>query len=143
MSFFSRVDKIASTLASLGGPKSEGDVNRKLLRFLTDDCETEQRTLLYRDEMTRAEIENIVRQRYLRLSVSKGKNAEQALFSSGVARGGRGCGRGGSRGGGRGSNRNNGRSRNNESVNAGTSEGSEGSNKSSHPQANNASNRAR
>ena len=31
MSFFSRVDKITSTLASLGVPKSEGDMNQKLV----------------------------------------------------------------------------------------------------------------
>ena len=61
MTFFSRVDMIANTLASLGVPKSEGDINRKLVRVLTDDYEVEQRTLLYRDEITRALIENIVR----------------------------------------------------------------------------------
>ena len=102
-------------------PKSEGDVNRKLVRVLTDEYEIEQRTVLYRDYITRLEIKNIVRQRHLRLSVSQGKNVGQALFSSGVARGGRGGGRGGSRGGGRGSNRNNGGWRNKASVNAGTS----------------------
>ena len=90
MKFFSRVDKIASTLASLGVPKSESDVNRKLVRVLMDDYEIEQRTLLYRDEITRAEIDNIARQRYLRLLVSKGKNVGQAPFSGGVTRGGRG-----------------------------------------------------
>ena len=127
MIVFTRVDKIASTLASLGVPKSEGDENRKLVRVLTDDYEIEQRTLLYRDEITRADVENIVRQRYLRLPLSKGKNVGQALFSGGVARGGCGDGRGGSRDGGRGSNRNNSRSRNKGLANAGASEGSEGS----------------
>ena len=56
MRFFSRVDKIVSTLDSLGGPKSEGDENRKLVRVLTAYYEMEQRTLLYRDEVSRAEI---------------------------------------------------------------------------------------
>ena len=127
MKFFGRVDKIVGILTSLGVPKSVDDVNRKLVRVLTDDYEIEQRTLLYRDEITRAEIENIVRQRHLRLPVSKGKNVGQALFSNGAARGGRGGGRGGSHGGGRG-NRNNGRSRNKGSANASASQGSEGSN---------------
>ena len=127
MKFFSRVDKIVGTLASLGVPKSEGEVNRKLVRVLTADYEIEQRTLLYRDEITRAEIESIVRQRHLRLPVPKGKNVGQALFSNGTARGGRGGGRGGNRGGGRGSNRNNVRSRNKGSANADASQGSEGS----------------
>ena len=69
MIFFSRVDKIVGTLASLGVPKSEGDVNRKLARVLAADYDIEQRTLLYRDEITRAEIESIVRERHLRLPV--------------------------------------------------------------------------
>ena len=86
MEFFSRGDNIASTLASLGVLESEGDVNRKLVRVLTDDYENEQRTLLYRDEIKRAEIDNIFRQRNLRLPVLKGKNVGQALFSSGVTR---------------------------------------------------------
>ena len=71
---FSRVDTIASTLASLGVPISEGDVNRKFVRVLTHEYEIEQRAPLYRDELTRPEIDNIVRQRYLIRSVSKGKN---------------------------------------------------------------------
>ena len=67
--------------------------------------------------------------------MSKGKNVKQALFSSGVARGGRGGGRGGSRFGGRGSNRNNSRSRNKGTANVGTSEGSEGSEGRNNPPA--------
>ena len=51
LKFFSRVDEIVSSLASLGVPKSEGDVNPKLVRVLTADYEIEQRTLLYRDEI--------------------------------------------------------------------------------------------
>ena len=50
MQFFSRVNKIVGTLASLGVPKSEGDVNRKLVQVLTADYGIEQRMLLYRDE---------------------------------------------------------------------------------------------
>ena len=88
--FFSRVDKIVGTLASLSVPKSEGDVNRKLVRVLTANYEIEQRTRLYRDEITRAEIESIVRQRHLRLLVLKGKDVGQALFSNGASRRGRG-----------------------------------------------------
>ena len=41
MKFFSRVDKIVGTLASLGVPKSEGEVNRKLVRVLTAEYEIE------------------------------------------------------------------------------------------------------
>ena len=65
MKFFSRVDKIVGILTSLGVQKSVGDVNRKLVVVLTSDYEMERRTLLHRDEISRAEIENIVRQRHL------------------------------------------------------------------------------
>ena len=58
-------------------PTSESDVKRKLVKVLTDGYGIEQRTLLYRDEITRAEIENIVRQRYLIIPVSKRKNVKQ------------------------------------------------------------------
>ena len=81
MEFLSRADKIVRTLASQGMPKSEGDVNQTLVRVLTADCETELRTLLYRDELRRAEIENIVRQRHRRLPVTGG-NEGQALWTS-------------------------------------------------------------
>lgn len=76
----------SSTLASFGVPKSEGHVDRKMVRVLTDDFEIEQRTLLYRDEINRAEIEHIVKQRHLRLAVSTGGNVGQTLLTSGSGR---------------------------------------------------------
>ena len=84
------VDKIVGILASLGVQKSVGDVNRKLVRVLTSDYEMEQRTLLYRNEISRAEIENVVRQRRLRLPVLTGGNVGQALWTSGHDNGGSG-----------------------------------------------------
>ena len=60
---------------------------------LTSDYEMEERTILYHEDVTRAEIESITRQRHLRLPASKGKNVGQALFSNGATRGGR-AGRG-------------------------------------------------
>ena len=45
----------------LGVLKYVGEVNRKLIRVLITDYDMEQITLLYRDEISRAEIENIVR----------------------------------------------------------------------------------
>ncbi|CAM9954547.1 unnamed protein product, partial [Laminaria digitata] len=94
MKCFSRVDKIVGILGSLGEEESVGDVNQKLVRVLTHDYEMEQRTLLYRDDVNREDIESIVRQRHLRLPVTKGRNVGQALFSNGAAQGGRGGGRG-------------------------------------------------
>ena len=60
---------------------------------LTPDYEMEERTILYLEGVTRAEIESIVRQRYLRLPASKDENVGQTLFSKRAVRGGR-AGRG-------------------------------------------------
>ena len=92
MKFFDRIDKTVGVLASLGVAKTVADVNRKIIMRLTSDNEKEERTILYREDVTRAEIE-IIRQRHLRLPASKSKNVGQALFSKGLARGGR-AGRG-------------------------------------------------
>ena len=62
MKFFSLEDKIVGTLDSLGEPKSEGDVHRKFVRVMTVDYKIEQHALLCRDEISRADIVNIVRQ---------------------------------------------------------------------------------
>ena len=48
---------------------------------------------MYREDIIRAEIESVIRQRHLRFPASKGKNVGQALFSSGATRGDR-AGRG-------------------------------------------------
>ena len=64
MRFFARVDKIVRVLGSLGVHLPTEDVNLKIVEVLTDDYEFEQRTILYRDNIARAEIEAIVRQRY-------------------------------------------------------------------------------
>ena len=61
MRFFARVDKIVGVLGSLGVYLPVEDVNLKVAEVLSDDYEFEQRTILYRDDITRAEIEAIVR----------------------------------------------------------------------------------
>ena len=88
MKYFGRIDKIVGVLASLGVAKTVADVNREIIMTLTSDYEMEERTTLYREDVTRSEIESIIRQRHLRLPASKGKNVGQALFSNGAARGG-------------------------------------------------------
>ena len=93
MKYFGRIYKIVGVLASLGVVKSATDVNRKIIMTLTSDYEIEERTILYREDVTRAEIESIIRQRYLRLPAPKGNGVGQALFLNGAARGGR-AGRG-------------------------------------------------
>ena len=93
MKYFCRMDKIVGVLASLGVVKTVADVNRKIIMTLTSDYEMEKRTILYREDVTRAEIEIVIRQWYLRLPALKTKNVGQALFSNGAARGGR-AGRG-------------------------------------------------
>ena len=62
MRFFARVDKIVGVLGSLGVHLLTEDVNLKIVEVLTDDHELEQCTILYKDYITRAEIEAIVRQ---------------------------------------------------------------------------------
>ena len=93
MKNFSGIDKIVGVLASLGVVKSVADVNRKIIMTLTSYYEIEERIILYREDVTRAEIESIIRQLYLHLPATKGKDVSQALFSTGAARGGR-AGRG-------------------------------------------------
>ena len=136
MRFFSRVDKVVGIQASLRVQKSIGDVNRQLVRVLTSDYEMKQRSLLYRDEINRAKIENIVRQRHLGLPVSTGGNVGQALWTNGEDNGGSGRNRNNrkTRNSNNSSNRRdrnnsiNGSDRNNSSNN---SNGSNGSNNSS------------
>ena len=93
MKYFGRIDKIVGVLASLVVVKSVADVNRKIITTVTSDYEIEQRTIFYREDVTRAEIESIIRQRYLRLPAPKSKGVGQALFKNDAARGGR-AGRG-------------------------------------------------
>ena len=80
-------------LASLGVAKTVADFNHKIIMTLTSDYEIEERTISYREDVTRAEIESTIRQRHLRLPASMGKNVGQDLFSNEATRGGR-AGRG-------------------------------------------------
>ena len=57
--------------------------------MLTVDLEFEQRTMLYKDNITRADIEAIVRQRYTIMSrntSTKNRNVGQALVANKPAR---------------------------------------------------------
>ena len=58
--YFGRIDEIVEVLASLGVAKTVADVNRKIIMPLTSDYEMEERTILYREDVTRAEIESII-----------------------------------------------------------------------------------
>ena len=59
--------KIVGVLISLGVHMPVQDVNLKIVEVLTSDYEYEQRTILYKDDITRGEIEAIVRQRYMHI----------------------------------------------------------------------------
>ena len=74
MKFFAREDKIVGVLGSLGVHLPVKGVNLKIVEVLETNCEFEQRTILYRDNIARAEIEAIVRQRYNIMSRSTSKN---------------------------------------------------------------------
>lgn len=54
MKHFGRIDKIVQVLASLGVVKSVADVNYKIILTLTSDYEMEERTIVYREDVTRA-----------------------------------------------------------------------------------------
>ena len=89
MRFFARVDKIVGVLGSLGVHLPTEDVNLKIVEVLTDDYEFEQRTILYRENITRAEIEAIVRQRHTIMSrgaSTKVRNVGQALIANKLGR---------------------------------------------------------
>ena len=60
MKFFDRIDKTVGVLASLGVAKTVVDANREIIMTLTSDYEMEERTILYREDVTRAEIESII-----------------------------------------------------------------------------------
>ena len=68
MKFFAHVDKIVGVLISLGVHMPVQDVNLKIVEVLTSEYEYEQRIILYKDDITRGEIEAIVRQRYMHIS---------------------------------------------------------------------------
>ena len=80
MKYSGRINKIVGVLASLGVAKTVADVNRKIVITLTSDYEMGERTILYRVDVTRAEIESIIRQRHFRLPAPKGQNVGQALL---------------------------------------------------------------
>lgn len=68
--------KIVKTLACLGMPKPEGDATKNVSRVLTDDYEIEQRALLYRDKISRADIGKCFRQTHPKLPVLKISGSE-------------------------------------------------------------------
>ena len=72
--FSARVDKVVGVSRSLGVCFAVGDVNLRRVEVLTYDYEFEQRTIWYKDDITRAEIEAIVRQRYT--IMSRGANTK-------------------------------------------------------------------
>ena len=85
MRFFARVDKVVGVLGSLGVHMPVEDANLKIVEVLTDEYEFEQRTILYKDNITRAEIEAIVRQRYTIMSrgaSTRVRNVGQALVAN-------------------------------------------------------------
>lgn len=79
MQYFDRIDIIVGVLASLGVTKSEADLNRNIIMSLTSDYEIEEIAVLYRKGIPQAEVESIIRQRYLPILASKGKNCISTL----------------------------------------------------------------
>ena len=85
MRVFARVDKMVGVLGALGVRLLTEDVNLNIIEILTDDYEFEQHTILYRDNITRAEIEAIFRQRHTIMSRGASttiRNVGQALIAN-------------------------------------------------------------
>ena len=85
MRFFARVDKIVGVLGYLGVYVLVEDMNLNIIEVLTDDYEFEQRTILYKDDITRAEKNAIVRHPYTimsRCASTKVRNVGKALLAN-------------------------------------------------------------
>ena len=89
MKLFARVDKIVGVLGHMGALLPVENVNLEIAKVLTTDYEFKQRTVLYRNNITRAKIEAIVRQRYTVMSTSTSRNNHnvgQAIVANKPAR---------------------------------------------------------
>ena len=62
--FLARVDGISNTLKSVGIVKEERDIVRIGVRNLSDDYDVEKRGVLLKSDITRFEVEEVVRTRY-------------------------------------------------------------------------------
>ena len=62
--FFARVDRISNTLKSAGIVKEEREIVRIIVRNLSDDYDVEKRGILLKSDITRFEVEEVVRTRY-------------------------------------------------------------------------------
>ena len=69
--FFARVDGIINTLRSAGITKEEREITRIIIRNLPDDYDVERRGVLMKPDITRFEMEEIVRTRHAALRRSK------------------------------------------------------------------------
>ena len=89
MRFFARVDMIVGVLGSLGVHLPVEDVTLKIVEAFTADYELERRTIVYKDNITRAKGEAVVRQMYTIMSrrkSMKNRNVGQALVAHKPAR---------------------------------------------------------
>ena len=62
--FFARVDGMINTLRSAGITKEEREITRTIIRNLPDDYDVERRGVLMKPDITRVEVEEIVRTRH-------------------------------------------------------------------------------
>ena len=69
--FFARVDGIINTLRSAGITKEEREVTRIIIRNLPEEYDVERRGVLLKPDITRIEVEEIVRTRHAALQRSK------------------------------------------------------------------------
>ena len=89
--YLSRIDKNMKKLAMLGGTKNDDDVNVHIVQNLSASYEVEKKILLSSPGLTRANIEEIVRNAYMshKQNVGKGKgqtkgDGPHALYAGGA-----------------------------------------------------------
>ena len=99
--YFGRIDKAVQTLTMFGGNKDEDEVNVRIVKNLSPLYYVDKKMLLSRPELTRTEIETVVRNTYLSVKVEVGGDGNNggkedvdphALYADGVEPAGAGGG---------------------------------------------------
>ena len=82
--FFAHVDGLTNTLKSVGVTKEEREITRIIIiRNLSDDYDVEKRGVLTKPEITRFEVEEIVRTRYAALQCNENSDRRVVVIELG------------------------------------------------------------
>ena len=87
-----RVDNAVNILACLDVHKTEVMLRRQIVYHLTNDYDMKRRALLWRRDLPRSELEEILRDRFGKMQAAKPVRRQNALFAGAQGRGGQGAG---------------------------------------------------